>query len=489
MSEDIWELVSGGPSAPQGASVADITHTEDTELQHARHRRTTGIIADLLIPGKGEPLHDQAVVAHNGKIEHIGPSNDIPSGYSRVEFQHVAILMPGMWECHAHFMGADPAKPINSENMAFANPTVAGARNVRALKDTLYAGVTSCVDLGGYAPELQKVIDEKIILGPSLYGTGGALSQTAGHGDVFEYVSCACHRFLARADTLFRVPLGSAWQKLSVNAPGTEVGSVPLLMCDGIDECRKAVRINIRRGARVIKVLTSGGATSRDDNPMYQQFSDEELAVIVSEARRMGLVCAAHAIGKAGIMAAIRAGFKVIEHNSYADDEVLKAMKDNDVMLVATMSPIQSIIDNQDSYPKPMVDKVKAFYETHKKMYRSAVKAGVKCALGSDLFGGIGTVLSPGLNGKEVPYAVKYGGMTPLQAIEAATANGPYTLGSEQAPRSGQIREGFDADFIALRQNPLDDIEILSSPKNIRYIWKAGKLVKAPGLDPWEVLN
>lgn len=286
-----------------------------------------------------------------------------------------------------------------------------------------------------------------------------------------------------------RIPLGSAWQKLSVNAPGIDVGSTPLLMCDGVEECRKAVRINIRRGARTIKVLTSGGATSRDDNPKYQQFSDEELAVIVSEAKRMGLVCAAHAIGKAGIMAAIRAGFKVIEHNSYADDEVLAAMKANDVTLVATMSPIQTVIDNKDSYPKEMYEKVRAFYETHKSMYRNAVKAGVTCALGSDLFGGIGTPLSPGLNGREVPYAVKYGGMTPLQAIEAATANGPPSLGQEKAPLSGQIREGFDADFIGLDVNPLDDIEVLGSPENIKRIWKAGRLVKAPGLDPWSVLE
>lgn len=261
------------------------------------------------------------------------------------------------------------------------------------------------------------------------------------------------------------------------------------MICDGVEECRKAVRMNLRRGARTTKALTSGGATSRDDNPKYQQFSDEELSVIVEESRRMGLVCAAHAIGKEGIMAAIRAGFKVIEHNSYADDEVFAAMKANDVMLVATMSPIQSVVDNKDSYPKEMYEKVKAFYETHKTMYRNAVKAGVKCALGSDLFGGIGTPLSPGLNGREVAFAVKYGGMTPLQAIEAATANGPPSLGEEQAPRSGQIKEGFDADFLALDENPLDDIQLLGSPANIRRIWKAGRLVKAPGLDPWSVLD
>lgn len=147
-----------------------------------------GITADLLIPGKGKPLKDQAVVAKHGRIVFVGSRKDVASQFASIKWHEVPVLMPGMWECHAHFMGADPNKPINSENMALTNPTVAGARNVRALKDTLYAGCTSCVDLGGYAPELQKVIDEKIILGPTLYGTGGALSQTAGHGDVFEYV-------------------------------------------------------------------------------------------------------------------------------------------------------------------------------------------------------------------------------------------------------------------------------------------------------------
>lgn len=91
-----------------------------------------------------------------------------------------------MWECHSHFFGASSERPIDMENMVMGSSVEAGARNVRALKDTLYAGFTSCIDLGGYAPELQNVIDEGIILGPKLYGTGAALSMTAGHGDVFE---------------------------------------------------------------------------------------------------------------------------------------------------------------------------------------------------------------------------------------------------------------------------------------------------------------
>ena len=157
-------------------------------------------------------------------------------------------------------------------------------------------------------------------------------------------------------------------------------------------------------------------------------------------------------------------------------------------MLVATITPLESITKNKDKYPPPMYKKAMKVAKAHVAAYHNAVKAGVKCALGSDLFGGIGTVLSPGFNGNEVALAVTAGGMTPLQAITAATANGPRTVGP-QAPKSGQIKVGYDADLLGLEENPLDDMELFRSPKNIKYIWKAGKLVKAPGLDPWDALE
>ena len=149
----------------------------------------TALLADTLIPGKGKPTHDTAVICEHGKITYVGSPSSLPSKYEDVVFTQIPVLMPGMWECHSHFMGASPDQPINSENLAMTNAAVAGARNVRALKETLYAGFTSCVDLGGYGPELQKVIDEGLILGPSIYGAGGAISMTGGHGDVFE---CDC---------------------------------------------------------------------------------------------------------------------------------------------------------------------------------------------------------------------------------------------------------------------------------------------------------
>ncbi|KKY25042.1 putative amidohydrolase [Phaeomoniella chlamydospora] len=471
-----WEIISRPNRKRDDLCAGDSIATQENLVKYPHpsdvdddFEATTSILADLLIPGKGKPSTNQVVVVEKGKITYVGDPNKVPSKYSRVAVKRVPVLMPGLWECHSHFIGSSPNKPITVENMAFLHPAEAGARNARALHDTLYAGFTSCVDLGGYAPELQTVIDEGSIIGPTLYGAGAMLSMTAGHGDVFE------------------LPLGTVQQRFSVRAPGTDAGFYPIIFADGVDECRKAVRVNLRRKARVIKVLTSGGVTSRDDNPMYRQFSDEELKVIVEEAGRMGLSCAAHAIGKAGIMAAIRAGFKVIEHNSFADDEVIDLMKKKGVMLVATMTPLQSIVDNKDSYPKEMYDKAMKVVTAHKEAYARAIKAGVRCAIGSDLFGGPGSVLGPGMNGREIGLAVA-AGMSPLDAIEAATANGPLTLGPEQAPKSGQIMEGYDADLIALQSSPLEDIKVLQIPKNITHIWKAGILVKAPGLDSWDAL-
>lgn len=200
LDDERWEFVSGCAEHTYGGSTGQrheeiqpsnttniVTPNDGTE--GGDNKVLVGILASLLLPGKEKPLHDQAILSDkkSGKIIYVGSPSKIPSEYSNAHLQEVPVVMPGMWECHSHFMGASPNKPIDSENLAMTNPAEAGARNVRALKETLYAGFTSCVDLGGYAPELQTVIDEGLILGPTLYGAGAAISMTAGHGEVFEY--------------------------------------------------------------------------------------------------------------------------------------------------------------------------------------------------------------------------------------------------------------------------------------------------------------
>ncbi|KAF2492970.1 amidohydrolase [Lophium mytilinum] len=415
----------------------------------------TLITTDLLIPGRGTPTKATAIIlsSKTNKIVFVGPIPTLPSKYTHLPCTHVPVLLPGLWDCHCHFHGA---KTLNLTPIATTHPATAGARLARSAADTLAAGFTSVRELGGYAPEIASAIDDGIIPGPTIYSAGAALSQTAGHGDLFD------------------LPVGWVWQCQGVGA-----GISPLCVADGVEECRKAVRLQIRRGAKVIKVLASGGVLSIADNPLYQQFSDEELKVIVEEAGRAHRVVAAHVHGKEGVMAALRAGVKTLEHGTYLDEEAMEVMKERDVILVATRTIVKEAVKNKDLMSPESAKKMMEVIEQSDQMYAAAIKVGVKIALGTDL--GISTPgqgLSHGNNGGEFAYAVE-SGMTPLEAIEAGTASAPETLGP-QAPLSGQIREGYDADVIAVVGNPLENVKVLGSAKNISHVWKRGELLKSP---------
>jgi len=181
--------------------------------------------------------------------------------------------------------------------------------------------------------------------------------------------------------------------------------------------------------------------------------------------------------GKAGIMAAIKAGCKTFEYGTYLDEEAVKLMLEKDVMLVATRLIATEGVKLKDSLSPESYKKMLETAKYHKKAYELAIKKGVKCALGTNLGISVpGTSLSHGSAGVELLYAME-AGMTPLQAIEAATANGPATLGP-MAPLSGQIKVGYDADLIGLQKNPIDDIGIFRDVKNVTHVWKGGKQFK-----------
>ena len=409
--------------------------------------------ANLLIPGRGLPIHDASIVTSMGKIDYVGPSNALPLQYQDLMPEAVIpVLMPGMWDCHLHFFGSDKYRV---DTNAATNPTIAGARSARDLAATLNAGVTSVREMAGYGLELSQAIGEGWLQGPNIYSAISMLSQTAGHGD-------------ARS-----MDAGVLCDKIS--------HGLPFYVCDGIDECRKAVRVQIRRGAKVIKIAASGGVASLDDDISLQQFSNEEMEVMVKEAQRAKLIVGAHCHSKDGIMAALRAGCQTIEHGTYMDEDCVSLMLEKDAILVATRSTLEFALAHPEAWTEEMYKQMLSIGEQHLSAYRMAVKAGVRIALGTDL--GVSSKETPwnhGMNGIEFKYAVK-AGLSPLEAIEAGTANAPLTLGP-QGPKSGLLTEGYDADFIGLKENPLEDISILAVPENIFYVWKAGRLCKAPGM-------
>jgi imidazolonepropionase-like amidohydrolase len=411
-----------------------------------------GIKADLLIPGRGKPIVDGVVIFEGKRIVYAGSETSLPVAYELIEKIHVPVLMPGLWDCHIHYMGT-----FFESIDAFVriSPALSGARGARDVAATLRAGFTSVREVAGYGIELSQAISEGTLVGPNIYSSVTALSMTGGHGDA---------HLTPLPAVLDAIHCGTA-----------------LSLCDGVDECIKAVRLQLRKGASLIKVCASGGVLSERDNPIDRQFSDAELKAIVEEAGRARRIVAAHCHGKAGIMAALRAGCHTIEHGSYLDDESIALMKEKGAILVATRSIVEGGLKEIDQLPPASQRKLRDIADIHKRAYKMAVKAGLKIALGTDLgSSNPGEIISHGNNGKELRFAID-AGMSPLEAIEAATATAPETLGP-QAPLSGQLKAGYDADLIALSSNPLGDIDIFADERNITHVWKGGKLFKAPGL-------
>lgn len=405
---------------------------------------TLVIQADLAIPGRGDPIESATVVAEGAVITYAGARSAAPNP-AGAEVVEVPVVMPGLWDCHAHLFGSSA---WNIEAATFMNPATAGARSTADLRRYLEAGVTSIREVGGYGVELAPVVAEGSIPGPTIYGAGEVLSTTGGHADVHS------------------IPLDIY---AHLNARGRIVGR----LADGPAECVKAVREQLRRNARVIKVCASGGVMSEVDHPIHQQFSDEELAVIVAEAARAERVVAAHCHGKPGIMAALRAGVRSIEHGSYLDEEAAELMKKTGAILVPTRFIVEELLGLEEEMPAYAYRKITLIADTHAQALKIAVATGVTVAMGTDIFASGDRYQ---LASREIRHLVE-AGLTPLEAIEAATATGPMTLGP-QAPRSGQLADGFDADLIALDGNPLDDAAIWGNPDRVTHVWKAGTQFK-----------
>jgi imidazolonepropionase-like amidohydrolase len=216
---------------------------------------------------------------------------------------------------------------------------------------------------------------------------------------------------------------------------------------------------------------------SEIDDPIHQQFTDGELRSIVEVAGLADRAVAAHCHGKPGIMAAIKAGVRTVEHGTYLDDEACQAMRETGTILVPTRTIVEDILNHLDAVPDYAAAKLVTIADRHAEALTRAIEAGVTVAMGTDIaLTGKDLPNSWGNNGIEVVHLVKLG-MTSLQAIEAATATGPATLGP-QAPRSGKLEAGYDADLITLSADPVADISVLADPDQITGVWTAGRRVK-----------
>jgi imidazolonepropionase-like amidohydrolase len=405
------------------------------------------INAGVLIPGDGPPVADGVLLADGPAISYAGPATSAPATPG-ADVIAAPVVMPGLWDCHGHFMGA---RSLDLTQLAQEPTALRAARSARDLANALQAGITSVREVGGLGVYLARAVTEGILDGPAIYAAGAILSTTGGHGDLHSYPLSFVADFAQHDGTL--------------------------RLADGTAECMRAVREQLRRGARLIKVCASGGVLSEVDSPIHQQFTDSELRAIVEIAALAERVVAAHCHGKPGIMAAIEAGVRTIEHGTYLDEEACDAMVETGTILVPTRSIVEEILKHLDDVPPYAAQKLTAIAQTHADAVRLAIQRGVTVAMGTDIcITGMDLPNSWGNNGAELAHLVALG-MTPLQAIAAATAVPPRTLGP-QAPRSGQLAAGFDADFLTLDADPLADISVLSKPDLIAGVWRAGRRVK-----------
>ena len=337
-------------------------------------------------------------------------------------------LSPGLIDCHVH-LSFDGMGDFAGEAVGLT-PAKAAIKAVRNAGRHLARGVTTVRDLGGVGSamcDVARAVDDGVVPGPRVQAAGQALTVTGGHGHSLS---------LAR-----------------------EV--------DGPDQVRKAVREEIKGGARVIKVIATGGVLTPGIGATFTAFTPEELVAAVDEAHKWGRAVAAHAIGAEGAWNAVAAGVDSVEHCVQVSTELAREMKDRGTFRSPTLCAIRGIIDNADDVPEYAVEKARALEAEGRDSFRRAVRAGVRHVCGTDA----GTPFNPHGNAPhELVYMVQWG-LTPLKAMQAATANGAELL---RMPHVGTIAPGLAADLVLFDGNPAEEIEHVLSPL---MVLKAGDVV------------
>ena len=347
-------------------------------------------------------------------------------------------MLPGLIDAHDHLASHGYAL---ATRWGLDEPaSTAHLRTARVLADTLAMGYTTVRDAGGLDAGFKVAIEQGLIPGPRLMLGLQIISPTGGIGD---RTSPSGHDCCGPFDPLLRPSVAN-----------------------GPDQVRDVVRTMVRAGADVIKTATTGGASSRPGHgPRDAAFSREEMAVLVAESHALGRRVMCHALGGPGLRAAVLAGVDSIEHGCYLDEEpeLLAEMAARGIFLVPTLTVY---VYHRES-PAPHVRaRALDLHQHHLATVRRALELGVPIAAGTDA-GGHGHPK----NALELGYLVE-AGLTPMQAVQAATQWAARCLGLEGV--LGTIEPGRRADLIAVDGNPLDDVKMLLDPGRIEMVVKGG---------------
>jgi imidazolonepropionase-like amidohydrolase len=406
-------------------------------------RKVKIFTCDLLIDGIGDtPVEDGMVVVEDSRVAYAGAERtDVLERYPDAELRDLKgmTLMPGMIDVHVH-LSLD-GNPTYFQSMITETPALCAIKAVKKVRRIMESGFTTIRALGDKGQidiAVKQAIKAEEIPGPRLLASGNAITMTGGHGDMFP--------------------------------PHVRIEGMGRIV-DGPVEARKAAREQLKVGADNIKVMATGGGMSPGPGTVAQ-LTIEEMQAAVEEAEKWGKTTAAHAIGREGIVNALKAGVRTIEHGTFLDEEGIELLLKKGAYLVPTLAAFKTIkYGKEGGVPEYTIEKVRYFATAHYANLKKAIQAGVKVVTGTDA----GTPFNyHGESAYELECLVA-NGLSPMQAVHAATRVAAEAL---KLQHTGTLANGKEADLIAVEGNPLKDITLLQDHGRIKMVVKAGKTLK-----------
>jgi imidazolonepropionase-like amidohydrolase len=407
--------------------------------------RPVAFVGVRLLDGRSPDAIEGAalLVGADGRIAAAGPaaSVSVPADAQRIDGGG-ATLVPGLIDCHVHLVAAHEPTDLGVQRSV----TDMVVRALLTGREYLSIGVTTVRDAGGATAGVRRAFASGEMPGPRAQVSVGFLSQTGGHGD--------------------------GWTPSGVDLNGAFPPDLPRGICDGVDECRRAARLQVRAGADWIKVMATGGVYSVVDTPDAAQFSPGELRAIVEEAEAAGIRgVLAHAEGTRGIKNAIRAGVRSVEHGDLIDEEGIDLLLERDVALVPTHLSVEEMLRPDrvadGTTPPWAVEKVRKLQERRCGTFAEAVRRGVRVAMGTD-----------GFRGSHLPTELSLMtelGMDPHASLRAATLDAARLLGIDV--EVGTLAPGMLADVILVSGDPLAEPSLWRDPARVVLVAQDGRVV------------
>lgn len=408
--------------------------------------KTIAIVGGTLIDGSGrDPVRNATVVVEGERIAAAGAGLSAPKGAQVIDAAGRTIL-PGIIDCHVH--GTYRARDMRQHLLNA--PTYNVLRSTAVLRETLACGVTTARDMGGADAGFREAIAEGYVDGPRLLISIAMISQTGGHGDAW-------------------VPAGLRVQKRAW---------LPSPVADGVDEVRRLVRHVLMAGADFIKICATGGITSVTDSWDEPQFTLEEIRVAVTEAAMRRKTVAVHAEGVDGIRTALEANIHSLEHGWFIDEQCADKMIETGTWWVPTLALVPLSLEHRKAntaWDKQQLaneaSKEHDIFERMQKqipLWKHAVKKGVRVAFGTDQ----SHRLLVGENLVEFRFMVDWLGMTPMEALVAATGRAAECIGRSDV---GVLEAGRYADILVVDGDPLANIRILEERARLKLVMQAGR--------------